>query len=147
MLVDLVDRLAEARVSEVQVLFQRVVPVVNSGLLHDFLKAGVNDVDFSCSLEVLHVGRGLGELVTHGLKDFQILFFLIFLGHAAWRNVFQVLEPLEVRAGHTATVCQHVWNHDDAALHQSFFTHEGCGAVGALEHNLALELVRVVNVD
>jgi hypothetical protein len=61
--------------------------------------------------------------------------------------VFEVLQPLEVRASDTTTVGKHVRNNNDATLHQGFLTHEGGGTVGTLEHNFAVELIGVVDVN
>lgn len=121
--------------------------MVERGGFHDLLETRVDDVDFFRALEVFHVGRGGGQLVAESFQNLQVPLFLVLLGHAAGRDVLDVLEPLEVRDSDTAAVCKHVRNDDDAAFHESLFSHKGSRAIGTFQDNAAVEGVRIVDRD
>jgi len=61
--------------------------------------------------------------------------------------VIQVLEPLEIRAGNTASVGEHVGDDNDASLLEFFLSTEGSGSVGTLKDDLAVEEVTVILVN
>ena len=89
--VNLADGVDEAGISEGEVLVDSDVPVLANGRAHDLLETRVDDVDFIGTLK-------LGGLVleAHELKELGLGLDLILLGHTAWGDVVQVLEPLEV---------------------------------------------------
>jgi len=72
---------------------------------------------------------------------------LILFGQAAGGDVIYVLEPLEIRAGNTASVGEHVGDDNDASLLEFFLSTEGSGSVGTLKDDLAVEEVTVVLVN
>lgn len=59
----------------------------------------------------------------------------------------QVLEPLEVGAGNTTTVCQHVWHGDDTSLQKRLFSEESGWTVSSFHDDFALKIVTVVFVN
>ena len=113
---DLSDGLTKASISEVEIVFNRVLPVHLGGFVHDLLQTRVDDVDFASTSQVLHVGRVLWQLVAHSLENLNVLLLGVFLGHTAWGDVVQILEPLEVGTGDTTTVGKHVGDGDNAFL-------------------------------
>lgn len=93
------------------------------------------------------MGRIFWECVSHSLQDLHVLLLLILLGHTAWGDVIQVLQPLEVGASDTTSVGQHVWNCDDSSFKECFFSAESCWAISSFDYYLAFKLVYVVLVD
>ena len=61
--------------------------------------------------------------------------------------MLKILKPLEVRAGHAATIHQQVGAADDSSLSKDLLSGEGSGAVGALEDSLALNFGGVHSVE
>jgi hypothetical protein len=57
--------------------------------------------------------------------------------------VLQVLEPLEVGAGDTTTVHQHVWCSNDALLKEDLFSQVGSWTIGTFEDGLHLDFVGI----
>jgi len=96
---------------------------------------------------VLHVGRALGNRVAHLFKNLEVLLFGVLLGHAAGGNVIQVLQPFEVRAGHTTAVCKHVGHSDNASREKCLLSSKGSWAVGTFNNNFALKVSAVLLVD
>jgi len=88
--------------------------------------------------------RVLGYLVAHSFEELDVLFFCVLLSHTTGCDVIKVLEPLEIRAGNTSSVGEHVGDTDDTSLFKSVLSAESSGSVGALKDDLALELVAVV---
>jgi hypothetical protein len=142
--VNLSDCLPEACISKVDVVFHGVIPMILGGSVHDFLEAGVDNIDFTGASEVLHVRGVLGDLVAHQLEDLHILLLLVLFVHTAGGDVIQVFKPLEIRAGNTSSVGEHVGDTDDTSLFKSVLSAESSGSVGALKDDLALKLVAVV---
>lgn len=142
--VNLSDCLTKASISKVEIVFNGEIPMLLGCIVHDFLEARVDDVDFTGAREVLHVRGVFGDFVAHQLEDLHVLFLLILLVHAAGGNVIQVFEPLEVRAGYTSSVSEHVGNTNDTSLFKSSLSTESSGSVGALKDDLALKLIAVV---
>jgi len=137
----------EAGISEADVVDEGVRPVLGSRVVHDLLKAGVNNVDLTGSTELSHVRRVLRDDVAHHVEDLLVLPRLVFLGHAAGGDVSKILEPLEVGAGDTTSVSEHVGDDNNTLGGENLFCHEGCGSVSSLKNYLALELVGVLDVD
>lgn len=96
---------------------------------------------------MLHVGGGLGDLVTHLLENLHVLLFSVLLGHTAGGNMVEVLEPLKVGAGDTATVGEHVGDDDDAVLGKVVLSGEGGGTVSTFDDNLGLNVFHVGHVN
>lgn len=101
----------EAGVSEVQILGHGEVPVVTNGLRHYLVEGTVHDVDFFGSFDVKVICA-----VAYEIQEFDCALLLILLRHLAMRNVLQILEPLEVRAGDATTVCQQVRGNNYASF-------------------------------
>lgn len=147
MQVHLLDSQRKAGVSKVQVVVNGELPVFGSCFVHNLIKTRVDNVNLTGTLQVLHVGRVLRDLVTHLFKYFKVLFLGVFLGHTAWGNMIQVLKPFKVGASHTATIGKHVRYGDDSSREQMLLGEEGSGAVSTFNNNFALKLVSVVSVD
>ena len=145
--VDLADGFSEAGVSEVEVVFYRVIPVLLCRVAHDLFKTRVNDIDLTGAGQTLHVRRLFGDLVAHSLKELHVLFLLVFLGHTSRGHMVQVFKPLEVGNCDTTTVGKHVRHCDNTSLKELFFSHVSRWSVGTFENNLALEIVHIVHVD
>ena len=140
--VDLADGVDEASISEGEVLVDGDVPVLADGGAHDLLETRVDDVDFIGALK-------LGGLVleAHKLEELGLGLDLVLLGHTAWGDVIQVLEPLEVGAGDTATVDEHVWGANDALAEEDLLSGVGGRAVGTLEDGLDADGIGVASVE
>lgn len=65
-------------------------------------------------------------------------------GQSAVADVIQVLEPLEVGHGDTASIEEEVRQDKDAFLLQNFISFDGCRSVGSLGNDLSVDLVRVL---
>jgi len=130
----------EAGISEADVVDEGVRPVLGSRVVHDLLKAGVNNVDLTGSTELSHVRRVLRNDVAHHGEDLLVLSRLVSLGHAAGGNVIQVLQPFEVRAGDTTAVHEQVGAANDASLGENILSSESGGTVSTLKDSLALNL-------
>jgi hypothetical protein len=128
-------------------VFNGIVPVILGSFSHNLVEAGVDDINFAGTLEALHVGGVLGQRVAHSLKDLDVLFFLVLLGHTAGSNMVQVLEPLEVGTGDATAVGEHVGHDNDTLLLKNGLGAESSGSVGTLNNDLAVEHVSVVLVD
>jgi len=63
--VDLSNRFAKASISEVQTVLYCKVPMIFCGSAHDFVEAGVHDVDFTSAYKILHMRRILWYFVSH----------------------------------------------------------------------------------
>jgi len=146
-LVHLLDRQREAGVSEVEVVVNGKLPVFCGSFVHNLIQTRVDDVNFARASQVLHVRGVLGDLVAHLLENLEVLLLGVFLSHAAGGNVIQVLEPLEVGAGHTTAVGKHVGHGDDITGKECLLSVEGSRAVSTLNNNLALEVITVILVD
>ena len=141
-LVDLADGVDEARVSVGEVAIDSDGPVLTDSGGHDFLETRVDDIDL--------VGTGeLASLVleAHKLEELGLRLLLVLLGQAAGGDVIKVLEPLEVRAGDTATVDEHVRGADDSSAGEDLLGSVGGGAVGTLEDGLDLDMLGVASVE
>lgn len=147
MVVNSLNGTTEAGISEADVVDEGVRPVLGSRVVHDLLKAGVDNVDLTGSTEFSHVRRALGNDVAHHGEDLLVLPRLVFLGHAAGGNVSKILEPLEVGASDTTSVSEHVGDDNNTLGVENLFSHEGSGSVSSLKHNLALEIMGVFDVD
>ena len=88
---DLTDGVDEAGISVGEVLLYSNVPVLADGGGHDFFQTRVDNVDLIGTFD-------LASLITksHKLEESLLGLLLVFLGHAAWGNVIEVLEPFEV---------------------------------------------------
>merc|ERR1712166_308298 len=145
--VDLLDSTTETGVSERDVVDEGVGPVLLGGVVHDLLKSRIDDVDLTRARKLSHVRRVLRDNVTHHLEELLVLLLLVSLVDTAGSNVIQVLEPLEVRAGDTTPVGQHVGDNNNSLGVKNFSSHESSGTIGTFEDDFALELVGVVLVD
>ena len=133
----------EASISEAQVLFEGELPVLLHGRAHDFVEAGVDDVQFGGTLDFF----AILSLVAHDLKETHLRLLLVLLGHLAGRDVFKVLEPLEIGAGDTATIDQKIGSANDTLLDKDLLGSEGSGTVSTLENGLDLDLVGVAHME
>jgi len=61
--------------------------------------------------------------------------------------VVQVLQPFEVRAGHTTAVHKHVWGSNDALLKEDLLGLVGSRTVSTFEDGLNLDLIGVAQVQ
>lgn len=139
--VHFVDGVNEARISEGEVLLNGKLPVVFDSLAHDFFKTGVDDIDLAGTLEV-RIG-----FESHDFEELLLGSLFVLLGHLAWGDVIQVLEPLEVRAGDTTTVDQHVWGSNDSSPEEDLLGLVGSWAIGTFEDSLHLDLLSVHGVE
>ena len=142
--VDLSNSFTQACISKVEVVFNGEIPMFLGSIAHNFVEAGVDNVDFTGAGEVLHMGGVLRDLVAHQLEDLHILLLLVLFVHTAGGDVIQVFKPLEIRAGNTSSVGEHVGHNDDTSLFKSVLRAESSRSVGALKDDLALEQVAVV---
>jgi hypothetical protein len=147
MSVDFLDRSTEAGVSKEQVVLNSILPVFSGSSAHNLLESRVYDVDLLGTGEVLHVRRVCRNSVAHSLEKLHILFFLVLFGHAAGSDVFEVLQPFEVGASDTTTVCKHIGDDNDTLFLKDFFGHVGGRSIGTFKNNFALKIVSVVLVD
>ena len=88
---NLADSVDEAGISVGEVFLYSNIPVLFNGMGHDFFQTRVDNVDLICTFDLV-------RLITesHKLEESLLGLLLVFLGHAAWGNVIEVLEPLEV---------------------------------------------------
>lgn len=147
MSVDLLNSTTKASISEGKVVDVSVGPVFLSGVVHDFFKSGIDNVDLRGARKLSHVRRVGGNGVTHHLQESLVLLFLVLLGHATGSDMGQVLQPLEVRAGNTTSIGEHVGNDNNSLGIENFLSHEGSRTVSSFQDNLALESVSVLVVD
>jgi len=136
------DGVDEAGVSETQVFLNRILPVFFHSSAHDFFKSRVHDINFVGTLEVV-----LQIIVSHHFEKPLLRLLLVFLCHFSGGDMLDVFEPLEVRAGDTTAVDEHVGGDNDASLGQDLFSGEGRGPVGSLEYGLNLDVSSVAHVD
>ena len=139
---DLADGVNEAGISVGEVLLNGNIPVLLDGGAHDLFETGVDDVDFIGTLNL----TGLVS-ETHELEESLLRLLLVLLGHTAWGDVIEVLEPLEVRAGDTTAVDKHVWGGDDSSADEDLLGGVGGGAVGTFEDGLDLDVLSVAGVE
>ena len=88
---DLTDGVDEAGISVGEVLLYSNFPVLANGRSHYFFQARVNNVDL---ISTFNLANFISE--SHELEESLLGLLLIFLGHTAWGNVIEVLEPFEV---------------------------------------------------
>ena len=140
-LVNLLDGVNEACVSEGEVFIDSELPVFLNSLAHDFLESRIDDVKFGSTLS-----RGLFLIEAHHLEELLLRLFLILLGHATGSDVIDVLKPFEVGAGDTTAVDEHVGGSDNASAHEDLLGGVGSGTVGSLEDGLNLNQFSVILV-
>jgi len=141
-LVDLVDGVTEAGVSEGEILLNGEVPVLLGGGVHDFFETRVDDIDFVSTLELVGFG-----IVAHDLEELGLRLFLVLLGHLSGSDVIEVLQPFEVGAGNTTSVNEHIGSNHDSTGSEVGLSRESGGSVSAFEDGFALERVNVTVVD
>jgi len=142
-LVNLVDCVDEAGVSEREVLLDGEVPVLFAGSAHNFVETRVNDILLGGTLNLLALFR----LVAHDLEQAELRLLLVLLGHLAGGDVFQILEPLKVRAGDTTAVNQKIGSANDTFLNKDLLGSVGGGAVSTLKDSLDLDVLGVTHVE
>jgi len=145
--VNLLDGAAETSISKVEVVDVGVRPILRGSVVHDFLKSRVDDINLGSTGELSHVRRVLGDNVTHHAEEFGVLLLLIFLVHAARGNMLQVLKPLEVRAGNTTSVGEHVGDNNTTLGEEDLLSHESGRSVSTFKDDLSFDLVSIVLVD
>ncbi len=128
---NLANSVDEASVSEREVLLDSEFPVLFAGRGHDFLESRVDDIDLISTLELVRL-----VLEAHKFEELGLRFDLIFLGHTAWGDVIEVLEPFEVRAGDTTSVDKHVRSAYNSSALEDLFSCVGSGAIGTFEDSL-----------
>jgi len=140
--VDLADGVDEAGISVGEVLLNSNVPVLFDGGAHDLFETRVDDVDFIGAFN-------LASLVSesHELEESLLRLLLVLLGHTAWGDVIEVLEPFEVRASDTTAVDKHVWGGDDSSTDEDLLGSVGGWAVGTFEDGLDLDVLSVAGVE
>ena len=140
--VNLLDSIHEARVSERQVALKSDLPVLLTGGGHDLLESRVDDVDFISTLKLANL-----VLVSSNLEEMGISLNLILLRQTARSDVIEILKPLEVRAGNTTAVNEHVWRADDASAEEDLLSCIGGGAIGTFEDGLDLHVLSIASVQ
>jgi hypothetical protein len=126
--VDLVDGVDEAGVSEGEVALNGELPVFLNGHAHNLLESRVDDVELVSTAQL-----DAGILEAHDLEKLGLALLLVLLGHFTGGNVVQVLQPFEVGAGDTATVDEHIGGAHDSTLGEDLLSLEGGRAVGTLK--------------
>ena len=140
--VDLADGVDEASISESEVLLDSDIPVLLDSGAHDFFEAGVDNFDLIGTFDLRSL---LSE--SHEFKKSGLGFLLIFLGHTSWGDVVEILEPLEVGAGNTPTIDEHVWGADNTSSGENLFGSVGGWSIGSLENGLDLDKVSISSVE
>jgi len=140
--VDLTDGVDEAGISVGEVSLYSNIPVLANGRGHDFFQTRVDNVNFISAFNL----TGL-SLKSHQLEELGLRLLLIFLGKTAWGNVVQVLEPLEVRAGDTTAVDEHVWGSNNSSADENLLGSVGRRSVGTFEDGLDLDVLSVASVE
>ena len=75
----------------------------------------------------------------------RLLFVL--LGHLSWGDVFEVFQPLKVRAGDTSAVGKKVGSANDSTSDEDLLSSVGGGSVGTFNDALNLDLLGVAQVE
>jgi len=81
------------------------------------------------------------------LEEMSISLDLILLGQTARSDVIEILKPLEVRAGDTTAVYEHVWSTDDSTAQEDLLSCISCRSIGAFEDSLALNVLSITSVE
>lgn len=123
------------------------------GCAHNFLQAGLHDVEFSGSFQQLAHGSikvEFGGSLKHLLDNLQHVslgFFLPLTVESTRSHVIEVLEPLEVAGSHTSGIAQDIGQELDSLSKQFFLSTESSGSVGSLNDEGSLELVGILQVN
>ena len=141
-LMDLSDSIDEAGISVGKVSIDSDGPVLTDGGGHDLLKTRVDDVDLIGTLDLVSLG-----LKTHKLEELDLRLLLVLLGQPSWGDVIEVLQPLEVGAGDTTTVDEHVWGGNNSSAGEDLLGGVGGGAVGTFEDGLNHHVFGVTSVE
>lgn len=142
MLIYLIHSVDEAGVPKIESSILSKSPIILNGCGHNFVEGRVDNINFIGTLDILiDVG------VTHQVKQLNLTLLVKLLGHLTWRYVINILEPLEVGACHTTSICKKIWRDLDASFDEDLFTGEGCWTVGSLKHSLALDVWGISFMD
>ena len=92
-----------------------------------------------------YMARKLSE--AHEVKEACLRFNRVSLGQTARSNVVEILEPLEVGAGDTTSIDEHVRSALDSSALEDFLGCKGSWAVSTLKYGLHLDLLSVAIVE
>eukprot|EP00123_Amoebidium_parasiticum_P019311 comp24502_c0_seq1/m.46755 comp24502_c0_seq1/g.46755 ORF comp24502_c0_seq1/g.46755 comp24502_c0_seq1/m.46755 type:complete len:436 (+) comp24502_c0_seq1:355-1662(+) len=147
---NLVDCVVEGCCAVVQVLCDCGVACLLAGVVHGVLEAGVHNVhllstvddELPLALTQLLVGAVLDKPHQGGLAV-----LLPLLVQTAEAHMRQVLEPLEVGHGHTASIQQQIGNNHNPAVNKLKVRTRSEGAVCTLADDLCLDVLCIAGMD
>jgi hypothetical protein len=87
---------------------------------------------------------GVLGIVTHNFKKTHLGLFFVLLCHFSGRDMLQVLEPFEVRAGDTTTVGEKIRGAHNSALGENLLSSVGSRAVSTFKDSFNLNLAGVL---
>jgi hypothetical protein len=104
-------------------------------------------IDFLGSLDLCKQRGVFWDLIPKNMQQVVSLLLLVLFGKSSWGDMVKILEPLEVRNSHSSCVGEDIRDNSNSFLSQKLIGHESHWSIGTLNHDLASEVVDVVDVN